>query len=572
MKRVIFTVWDDIEKEVSGPTEIEAKNIYNMDVANTLLVHEYFDRLVANKEEYARSVGATFVCFMNEMKDFNIPDEMEFTKVNLYKHHLMAELAKEYDEVLYVDMDVVFNTNLNIFEEHDLSKGIHIKDQDEDILAKEKERVVLSRVGKRAPTLKYFITKDLLDGKENHVMNTGIMIGKSEHIKQIKFIERIQEVKDKIQLLKEEPFVINKHYYANNESIFSYILEKYRIPYVLLDESWHKLYDNRPFDKIEGHCIHFINKQFNGFFNDKTKAIFSLHIDISKDKLDNPRSYEDTELSKSEIAKNQFLKYKDSLLDNHNNYANSIGADYIHFGKDADYIEFSKRFPDLTEYDIINLYKIYLLEKLTKQYDLVMYVDLDVYFRNHCSIFNSIPANYAICCLYDTKQDLKIIPDSNYFKTYVRDFRSPETKYWNTHALLAEDDLNPDNYVFNTGVVVASNYCMEKLDYFSDIEETIALMKELKEDEFSMYPDVVRESFGYDNETIFSYKIKKNDVPFYKLNEWWHQRNYYKNSKAMLPNTNERSVALNDFEARCKEWNTTIIHFISKNFGLVFDE
>ena len=66
-------------------------------------------------------------------------------------------------------------------------------------------------IGLRNPTLKYHITRDLLGGKENHVMNTGIMIAKSEHIKQIKFIERLPSIIEKIDKLKESRYSIFKN-------------------------------------------------------------------------------------------------------------------------------------------------------------------------------------------------------------------------------------------------------------------------------------------------------------------------------------------------------------------------
>lgn len=572
MKRIIFAIYDDIKKELDGPTEMEAKNIFNMDQANSLLMSEYFDKLVENKREYANSIGVEFKLFHNTMEDFVLENENDFTNVNLYKHHLFAKLAEEYDEVMYVDMDVVFNTDLNVFEEHDLSKGIHVKDQDSDILSKNKNEIVLSRVGKRAPTLKYFITKDLLDGQDNHVLNTGIMFGRSEHILQLKYIERTKEVSEKIQELKARPELLNIHYYANNESIFSYIVEKYKVPYVLLDEAWHKMYDDKPAEGLEGHCIHFINKQFGRFFKEKTKCLFSLHIDIPKELLDNPRSFKDNPLSKSEITKNQLNEYKDKLIDNHNSYANAIGATYIHYSEDKDYKTFRKRFTNLSEYDIVNLYKIWLLDQLTKEYDLVMYIDLDVYFRNHASIFDTIPCDYALCCLYDDKNRLGIKTTNDYFKSFKQDYRNPESKYWNTHALLIEDGLDGDNYVFNTGVVIASKRTMEQLDYFSDIDEVLENMKELKEDEFSMYPEAIQKSFGYDNETIFSYKAKKNDVIVYQLGEWWHSRNYYEGKESFKQGTQARKNSLSKYKTRCKDWQVTIVHFISKNFGLAFDD
>ena len=46
--------------------------------------------------------------------------------VNFYKIHLLYKLAQEYDEVLYLDFDVVPMKSDNFFERWDLSKGIAI--------------------------------------------------------------------------------------------------------------------------------------------------------------------------------------------------------------------------------------------------------------------------------------------------------------------------------------------------------------------------------------------------------------------------------------------------------------
>jgi hypothetical protein len=536
------------------------------------MVKEYFGRLIINKREYAKSVGADFIFFNNEMKDFKVDSELEFTRVNLYKHHLFAKLAEEYDEVLYVDMDVLFNTDLNIFEEHDLSNGIHVKDMNSDIKDKSKSALINCKLGLRSPALKYHITKDLLDGQDNNVINTGIMLGKSEHIKQIRFIERMQEAIDKINKIKQESSLFESQYYANNESIFSYILEKYKVPYVLFEDKWHQILDDRP-KSIDGYCLHFINKQFNAFFKDKTQCAFSIHIEIPNSKLDNPSNYHGLEIPKSLMVKQQLLKYHDGLLNNHKEYCYNNNIKYIHFTRDEKYEEFYKRFPDLSEYDVINLYKIYLLDELTKEYDHVMYVDFDVYFRQQHNAFDYMPVDYLLGCKKSNKTDI-LIPSKNidlYFKAYSHDFRNPNTKYWNTHAMLIEEGLNGDNDVFNTGIVFASRYTMEKLDYFSDIEEVIAMMKELKEDEFSLYHENVRSQFGYDNETIFSYKIKKNNVPHQDLEDAWHYINDLHKAKALQPNTLERTWAKNQYEAECKQYNAVLVHFISKNFGLAFD-
>ena len=574
MKRIIFTSFDDIEK------------IGDNDNANFLLVKEYFDRLVSNKEEYAKSIGVDFKFFYNTMKDFDIPNELEFTKVNLYKHHLMAQLAEKYDEIMYVDMDVLFNTNENVFEAHDLNKGIHIKDQDFQIVAKDNKELLLIKIGLRSPTLKYHITKDMLGGKDNHVINTGVIIGKSSHIKQIKFVERLPDMISLLQNIKDnnvnasDTSYIRKLYYANNEAFFSYILENYNIPYVILNDEWHFFYSN-PSDHVglEGKLLHFINKKFNRFFNDKTKAIFSLYVKIDDDKLDSPPTSRLEPIgNKSKRTQMQFEKYYDDLVKDKQEYAQNIGADFILFENDDRYKEFRKRFPTLSEYDIINLYKIYCLDELTKQYDLVCYLDFDVCCRRKdVDIFENVPCEYAVCCEFKPKHELGINHSTEYFNSFIIDFRSPHAKYWNAHALLSEEGIEPDFPVFNTGIIAASRRVMEQMDYFGDIDEVIQKMKELKEDEFSMYPEKIRLSFGYDNESIFGYKVKKNNLLTYNLwNPLWHGKHSLRHAEAyndeIRITTFKGKLVERDFKVWCREKNPVFIHFISKQFGLVFDE
>ena len=183
-----------------------------------------------------------------------------------------------------------------------------------------------------------------------------------------------------------------------------------------------------------------------------------------------------------------------------------------------------------------------------------------------------MPADFAFCCIMDDKKLLHIDETNDYLNNYKKDFRNPEAKYWNAHALLQEDDEPGDNIVFNTGVMLASKEVMKKIDYFSDIDSVIETMKELKEDEFSMYPQNIRASFGYDNETIMSYKTRINDVPLFYLGYKWHTRHFYGNKHEFIEGTPERKRALLKLKGSIKEENTTIIHFISKNFGLYFDE
>ena len=89
-------------------------------------------------------------------------------------------------------------------------------------------------------------------------------------------------------------------------------------------------------------------------------------------------------------------------------YANHIGAEFKLFTNDNNWKIFKEKYKDY-EYDVVNLYKIYLLEKLSNDYDNVLYLDLDVVPNtNECfftkfNTFFSIPAslrfNTRVLCL-----------------------------------------------------------------------------------------------------------------------------------------------------------------------------
>ena len=400
------------------------------------------------------------------------------------------------------------------------------------------------------------------------------MIAKSKHIKQIKFIERLPSIIEKISKLKESNTVyLRTHYYPNNESVFSYIIEEYNIPYVIMDREWHYLVDHYP-NEIDPNAkiYHFVNKKFNAFFNDKTQAIFSIYIDIPDEDLDSPSDFRDDPVPKSKRTKERFAKYKDRLENNHKEYANAINAEYLIFGRDKQYEDFKSRFPMLSEYDVINLYKIYLLDKLVNEYDLVMYIDMDVYFRRNINVFNYVPCESIWCCMYETPDQAGVrFNNSYYLKWYRHDFRNPESKFWNAHALLTEEDLDTNDLViFNTGIMMSSKNVMDKIDYFSDIDEVIETMTEVKE--YSMYTDPIRDSFGYDNETIMSYKVCKNNVSMYDMPKWWHHKNHYWSYNSFDSTHRDYELAKHEYVSKTIEANSVIIHFISKHFELAFDE
>jgi hypothetical protein len=171
--------------------------------------------------------------------------------------------------------------------------------------------------------------------------------------------------------------------------------------------------------------------------------------------------------------------------------------------------------------------------------------------------------------MYETPEAAGVrFNNSYYLKRYKHDFRNPESKFWNAHALLTEEDLDTSGLVvFNTGVMMSSKNVMDRIDYFSDIDEVIKTMSEVKE--YSMYTDQIRDSFGYDNETIMSYKVCKNNVPIYDMPTRWHHKNDYWSYNSFDSTHRDYELAKHEYVSKTTQSNSVIIHFISKNFGLV---
>jgi hypothetical protein len=573
VKRIIFTVYDDLKPQ-------KHTNV-DLDISAKLAISEYMERLIDNKKQYAELCNVDFKFFHNTMGDRNLgKTSRAFTNSNLYKHQLMAELAEQYDQVMYVDMDVVFNTTENIFDEIDLSKGIGVKDQDLEIKSKNYDEALSLSFGMRNPTLKYFITKDLLNGKDNHVINTGIVIGNSSDIKKLKFIKRLPNIVKRIAKLKDKSIEdgklnwIRHFFYSNNESIFSYILEKHNIPYQILDDEWHDIRDDQIVDRSYGKVIHFINKQFHAFFKDKTKVVYSLYIRIEDTNFDDSGSVAgEPNVSKPKRTQQKMDHYYDQLIADKKQYAKSIGAEFIMFERDSMYKDFLKKYSNMSEYDTINLYKIFLLEKLANEYDLILYLDFDVYCRRDIDIFDTIDCTNFLRCNFNTTLDLNINNTLLYFSNYDKDFRHPQSKYWNTHALLTECDLDvSEAQVFNTGIIAASSDMIKSLDFFGNLEDVIKMMTELKEDKASMYPPKIQKVFGYDNETIFAFKIIANNVRFKNLDDKiWHYKHYA--GLATSSRTRDKiklSIREEAYKGAMAEHNPVFVHFISKQLELAY--
>jgi hypothetical protein len=289
------------------------------------------------------------------------------------------------------------------------------------------------------------------------------------------------------------------------------------------------------------------------------RVIFSIYIDIPQQELDWQPPYPGETESKNDKTKREFAKHYQWLIDRQNEYATSIGVDYKQFLNDdrwkafAD--EYKQKYSFLTTYNIVNFYKIHLMYELAKEYDEILYVDLDVVPLTTESFFDTWDLNKGVVIL---KNDPKVINNITQIKRSdarrdrikkpIHSIRSPAAKYWNCYAMLQYEGYHPISDVYNTGIVGITKQQLEQLDYFGDFDYTLNLMTELKNDRDSMYPQWIQESFGWDNETIWGFKMFVNRVEKQWLDDVWH---YFMDKVQYIPA------------------ETKMVHVINKEFTFV---
>ena len=280
------------------------------------------------------------------------------------------------------------------------------------------------------------------------------------------------------------------------------------------------------------------------------RVIYSIYIDVpAKEHYGKSKHRNDTP-ERAKITINAFKKHYKRLIESKRKYAKAIGVPFILFEYDNHYQKYEKFFldnyPEITGYEIVNFYKIHLLYELAKKYDEILYLDFDAIPVTKESFFDIWDIqNYIAVYNNNTMINKKMAP----LDEVKYGIRSPSAKYYNAQAMLIDKGRDPNNDVINTGIIGASKEQILKLDFFGDFKGTLDLMTKLRYDKTGLYPQNIVNMFRYDNETIFAYKIKMNNVNIQWLDRRWH---YFFDNQGFVP----------------KE--TKIVHAVCKKFDVVW--
>ena len=279
MKRVIYSLYIDIPKE---ELDIFDKNLLKDGAPPTNYVTKqqlknHYDDLLACKEAYALANKIDFKMFEYDLNYMNYQQQMQskypylttYNVINFYKIHLLYELSKEYDEVLYLDFDVVPMKYDNFFKHWDLSKGIAVlKNNDRKTLI---ENVSDTSQTIRSPSSKYFNAQAMLFEKglssENDVINTGIIGASAKHLKDLKYFDDFDndlklmcDLKDGSGIFPEK---VLQYFGWDNETLFAVKLKEHKVPVQWLDDKWHYFFADQGFIPEETILCHDICKNFD---------------------------------------------------------------------------------------------------------------------------------------------------------------------------------------------------------------------------------------------------------------------------------------------------------------------
>lgn len=255
MKRLVYSVWDSLTESHMSADDYKQEQF-----------RKHYDELVKVKKEYADLCKADYQVFEAGCGKYQ---DIQFSKIDRF-----CEVAEEYDEILYLDLDVIPNTDEIIFDRFDLSKMcMHFKVPSHVPTQKElrymfKDNREWSYMNSWIKVLikKSMLALDNINGSDLYG-NTGVMVSSSEAVKGLREkMENAHRIYEEAYEDNFHPDSILKAWTKNNEVFISYILEKES--YNEIGQAWNYILD----DKVTkytpaAHFIHQVNKNFEDTFN-----------------------------------------------------------------------------------------------------------------------------------------------------------------------------------------------------------------------------------------------------------------------------------------------------------------
>jgi len=287
MKSVIFSIYIKIpEEDLDNPGWYnEEGKLQDTDKSKQTKNYfaKYYDKLKQRHIDYARTLGVDYILheydndYIKYVSYFkkNYPQISVYDIINFYKQELMKRYAHKYDEVCYLDFDVIPNTDESIFD---------VVKHDEFGCAETNREAEWGKTVEtkwyntciRNPSSKYWNCHAMLNeiglDPDTDVFNTGIMVAASKMIKRLDYFGEFEEVLDLMSKVKYDkssmyPHNIQRIFNYDNETVFAFkrVVNNIKIKY--LGNDWHhKVQDEKWYVFNENaKMYHVINKRFGKF-------------------------------------------------------------------------------------------------------------------------------------------------------------------------------------------------------------------------------------------------------------------------------------------------------------------
>jgi len=287
MKSVIFSIYIQIpEEDLDNPGWYnEEGKLQDTDKSKQTKDYfaKYYDKLKQRHIDYARTLGVDYILheYDNDYTKYvsyfkkNYPQISVYDIINFYKQELMKRYAYKYDEVCYLDFDVIPNTDESIFDvvKHD-EFGCAETNREAEWGKNVETKYYNTCI--RNPSSKYWNCHAMLNeiglDPDTDVFNTGIMVAASKMIKRLDYFGEFEEVLDLMSKVKYDkssmyPHNIQRIFNYDNETVFAFkrIINNIKIKY--LGNDWHhKVQDEKWYVFNENaKMYHVINKRFGKF-------------------------------------------------------------------------------------------------------------------------------------------------------------------------------------------------------------------------------------------------------------------------------------------------------------------
>lgn len=259
MKRIIYSIYtDNIDPHKSTNDFKKAQ------------FEKWKFHIEKNHKNYAFLCGADYYLHTTNTTSY---DEIQFEKIIL-----LEEYAKDYDEMLYLDFDVVSHTDINYFNYHDMTtltahgldrtptahkfkysldnNNFHLMNMYSKTCAKNAMLLLEDKIG------------------NNYCLNTGVVGCNKDIAFQLNFKNRLSQLHsllDEAIIDNVYPKEISSVFFYNNEVYLSYIIERYNIPYTNIGMPWNFMLDDYfEIPSAGAHLVHHVNKKFEISFNGTT--------------------------------------------------------------------------------------------------------------------------------------------------------------------------------------------------------------------------------------------------------------------------------------------------------------